>query len=270
MVSAKLDALRSAIARHESALVAFSGGVDSTLVLKVAHDVLGDRVIAVTAVSASLAARENRETLDLAASIGATHLIIDSNELSDPNYAANPTNRCYYCKSELYDICAQVAKDRGVSVIFDGLIVDDLTDDRPGRQAAALHRVVSPLLDARFTKDDVRRAARALGLSNWDKAATPCLSSRVPHGRAITPATLRQIELCEDFLRDRGFRVVRVRHLGETARLELGAADLERFDVPTRAAFTRHAASLGFANVIVDEKGYQRGGADLPLPVISG
>jgi uncharacterized protein len=270
MVPSNLDALRAAIAGHESALVAFSGGVDSTLVLKVAHDVLGDRVIAVTAISASLSAREKRATLDLAAKIGALHLAVDSNELADPNYVANSPNRCYYCKSELYEICGRVARERGIPVILDGLILDDLDDDRPGRRAAAEHRVVSPLLDAGFTKEDVRAAARALGLPNWDKPATPCLSSRVPHGRAITPAILNEIELCEDYLRDRGFRVVRVRHLGETARLELGAAELERFDANARAAFVRHAASLGFANVVVDEKGYQRGGADLPLPVIAG
>ncbi|MBI3074256.1 MAG: ATP-dependent sacrificial sulfur transferase LarE [Deltaproteobacteria bacterium] len=269
MVAHKLDALGTAIARYDSALVAFSGGVDSTLVLKVAYDMLRDHVVAVTAVSASLSERERKATLDLAASIGATHLSVDSNELNDPNYAANPTNRCYFCKSELYDICAKVARERGLAVTLDGLITDDLDDDRPGRKAAAEHRVVSPLLDAGFTKDDVRAAARALGLPNWDKPATPCLSSRVPHGRAITLALLREIELCEEFLRDRGFGVVRVRHLGDTARLELGTSDLARFDSETRTAFERHATSLGFAKIIVDENGYQRGGADLSLPVIA-
>src|SRR5262249_28577125 len=184
------------IRRHDRVLVAFSGGVDSTLVLRAAVDVLGaTHVLAVTGVSASLADRERRDAIDLAAQIGVTHRLIETHELDDPNYAANPHDRCYFCKRELYDRLRALAAAEGWTAILDGTNADDAHDVRPGRRAALEHDVASPLLEAGLSKSDVRALSRAYGLPTAEKPEMPCLSSRIPYGTAVDPEKLRRIEL---------------------------------------------------------------------------
>jgi uncharacterized protein len=197
----------------ESVAVAFSAGVDSTLVLKVALDVLGpDNVIAVTGRSDSLARDEFDQAVELATSVGAEHVVLDTDEFQNPNYTSNPANRCYFCKTTLYDHIARLIRDRGLKHIVNGINVDDLGDFRPGIQAAREHEVCCPAAEAGLTKADVRELSRRLGLPTFDKPASPCLSSRVPYGQAVTPEKLRMIEAAEKFLHSLGIRDCRVRH----------------------------------------------------------
>jgi len=189
-LTSKLDKLREAIARLSSCAVAFSGGVDSTLVLKIAHEVLGDRAIAVTALSESLPNGELAEAQELAKTIGARHFIIRTFETRDENYLANAANRCYFCKTEMYARIGDYARGEGFDCVLDGLNVDDLDDRRPGRAAAIEHGVISPLVNAGLTKIEVRELSRTFGLPTWDKPALACLSSRIPHG---TPITLQSL-----------------------------------------------------------------------------
>ena len=253
--------LASALQRHGRVLVAFSGGVDSTLVLHAAVATLGrERVLAVTGVSPSLARRELEEAQALAARIGATHRLLDTHEVEDPRYAANPANRCYYCKSELYDRLAEVARDEGWDAILDGTNADDTRDVRPGRRAAGEHGVVSPLLEAQLGKDAVRALSRAAGLPTWDKPEMPCLSSRIPYGMAVEPEKLRQIEAAEECLRDAGIRGGRVRHHGELARVEFPPADLARLaDGEFRERIVHGIRAAGFRYVTLDLEGYRKG-----------
>lgn len=217
----KYKQLKKEIKRLDNAIIAFSGGVDSTLVLKAAYDALGDKAVAVTADSPSLPRRELDKTKKIANQIGARHLIINTEETKNEDYLKNPSNRCYYCKSELYTKLKIISAQSGIKNILNGANFDDLGDYRPGLSAADENNVISPLKDAKLTKKEVRELAKYLGLEIWDKPSSPCLSSRVPYQQEITMKKLEMIEEAENFLKDFGIRELRVRHFGDTARIEV-------------------------------------------------
>jgi uncharacterized protein len=260
---AKVALLHRVVDRLGSVAVAFSGGVDSTLVLKVAHDRLGARAVGVIGVSPSLPPGELEEARALASSIGAPLVELNTAELDDPRYAANPQNRCYFCKSELYRHVAPYAREHGFAHVADGTNADDLGDWRPGVKAADEADVAHPLLEAAFTKDDVRALACELGLPNWDKPALACLSSRVPHGTPISIALLDRIGRAEHAVQRLGFRSLRVRAHGEVARVEVPAADLERL-LAAREDVLRAVRAAGFDFVAVDLDGYRSGSLSRP------
>ena len=255
-LSGKLAVLRDHMADLGSCVVAFSGGVDSTLVLKVAHDVLGDRAIGVMALSESLPAGELEEAQELARQIGARHVVIRTFETSDENYLANPANRCYFCKTEMYTRIKSFARAQGIEVVLDGLNLDDLQDRRPGRAAAIEHGVISPLVEAKLNKLEVREIARQVGLPTWDKPALACLSSRIPHGTPITLRSLTQVDRAESFIRKFGVRQIRVRHHGEIARIEVEPRDFHLLD-EHETEIAAYLGTLGFAKVEVDPAGYR-------------
>jgi len=251
-IDAKLERLRHDLTEHGSLLVAYSGGVDSALVLRVANEVLGARAIGVTADSPSVSRRELDGARRIAAAIGARHLILSTDEVDDPHYAANPGNRCYFCKRELYGRLAGLARSEGIRRVANGTNLDDLGDHRPGLLAADELEVVSPLRDAGMTKSDVRAAARRLELEVWDKPASPCLASRIPYGTAVTRARLSAVELAEERLRELGLRQVRVRHFGATARIEVPDDELERVRRHIDA-LRRPFAEIGFVELELAE-----------------
>lgn len=260
VLAGKHDRLRAVIAGCESALVCFSGGVDSTLLLRVARDVLGDRCVALTTVSVTMAQSERQAAAELAALIGARHEIVESNEMERPGFAANPTNRCYHCKAELLEIARPHADALGLQAVMLGTNVDDLGDHRPGLAAADERGARHPMVDAGLTKGDVRRLSRALGLPTWDKPQLACLSSRFPYGTEITPDRLRQVDGFEDGLRALGFRQLRVRYHGDVARLEIDLAELSRSLQPgVREAIVDLGRRQGFAFVALDLAGFSSG-----------
>ena len=256
----KQQLLKSNLKSMESVLVAFSGGVDSTLVLAVAHSVLGKNVLAVTAQSPSLPKRELSATVDLANQIGVEHLIIQTNEMSSQNYKKNPIDRCYYCKSELYSKLEKIAEDKNLNHIVNGINLDDMGDHRPGIGAAHEADVKSPLCDANFSKQDVRDYSLKLGLSTWDKPAMACLSSRIPYGQEVTEKKLSMIEQAEDILLAMGFKQMRVRHHGDIARIELCKEDISRFFSQDLAdTVQRKFQDIGFGFTTVDIAGFKSG-----------
>ena len=257
-LSQKHHTLRDLIAAHESALVCFSGGVDSTLLLRVAHDVLGDRCTALIALSPTMAHSEQRAALDLAAGIGVRCEVVESHELSRPEFQANPRDRCYYCKSELLPIAAPVAERLGCKAIMIGTNLDDLGDYRPGLQAAKDHGACHPLLDAGLNKQEIRELSKALGLSTWDKPQLACLSSRFPYGTTITTERLHRVDAFEDGLRALGFRQLRVRFHEEVARLEVEPDALPRA-LELRETIVRLGRKLGFTFVTLDLAGFTSG-----------
>jgi uncharacterized protein len=256
----KLDQLRALLRARRSALVAFSGGVDSAFVLKVALEELGERAVALTAISPSVAPVEQREARELARALGARHLEIESHEMDDPRYVRNPTDRCYFCKSELYAICERARAELGLAVVVDGFNADDRSDHRPGHRAAREKAVLSPLAEAGLTKDEIRAWSNRLGLPTWDKAAMPCLASRLPYGTPVTPERLSQVAAAESALVRLGFRQLRVRHHGDVARVEIGAAELPRIvDPQVRAEATRALKAIGFRFVVLDLEPFRSG-----------
>lgn len=267
----KLEHLRAIVRSLGSALVAYSGGVDSALVMAVAHQELGERALACIGVSPSYPTREMRDAVKLAEKLAVPYRLIDTEEHLDANYAANLADRCYFCKTELHDKLQAIAQAEGWAAVVDGNNASDLGDYRPGMTAAREHDVRSPLLEAGITKDEVRALAQALGLPVWDKPAMACLSSRVPHGVPITPELLRQIESAEDTLVDLGFRQFRVRHHGDIARIELPAEDMPNA-IAQRAAIVAGVQTAGYRFVALDLAGFRSGslnGANGPATAIS-
>ena len=254
-----------ALAARGSALVAFSGGVDSALVAALAHRALGSRALAVTAAAETLTGKELDGARRLAAEIGIAHEVVTYSELDDPEYVRNPAWRCYVCQGLRMGTMVKLAEQRGFAVVCDGTNASDPGPDRPGLRAVQEHGVWSPLLEAGATKAEVRALARELGLSAWHKPANACLSSRIPHGQPVSLGKLRRIERAEAVLLESGFRIVRVRHLqnagGAAARVEVGVDELARLRSEWPSLEPR-LRSLGFVEVSLDEQGYRAGGAD--------
>lgn len=254
----KLNRIRSLLREMDSVLVAYSGGVDSALVMVLAHQELGDKALACIGISPSYPTREMRSAIQLADELGIPYRTINTEEYLDPNYAANPTNRCYFCKSELHDELKAIVLDEGWQWVLDGANVSDLGDFRPGMDAARERNVRSPLVEANITKSDVRAIARHLGLPVWDKPAMACLSSRVPHGTAITPELLRQIEAAEDVLVELGFDQFRVRHHDDIARIEVPADEFQKM-VDNHEAIVSGIKNAGYRFVTLDLTGFRSG-----------
>jgi uncharacterized protein len=254
----KLQRLKSTVKDCESAVVAFSGGVDSSLVCAVAREVLGDRAVAVTTVSPTYPPGEIDMAKEIAKRVGIEHLIITTNELGDPKFASNPVDRCYFCKGELLKKLEGVREKFGFKKILDGTNYDDLSDFRPGSRALGEFGVVSPLALAGLGKEEVRQLAEKYGLPNADKPANPCLASRIPFGSRITPERLERIAGAEGFLHSLGFQVVRVRDHGGLARVEVAREELEKA-FKLRGKITENLKQLGYTFVTLDLEGYHSG-----------
>jgi uncharacterized protein len=266
----KLEQLKELFTEMDQALIAYSGGVDSTLVAKIAYDVLGDRALAVTAVSPSLLPEELEDAKIQAATIGISHKIVETQEMDNPNYTSNPVNRCYFCKSELHDTLKPLALELGYPYVVDGVNADDLHDYRPGIQAAKERGVRSPLAEIGVTKAEVRQISQQLGLTWWDKPAQPCLSSRFPYGEEITIAKLQRVGRAEIYVRNLGWQNLRVRSEGDTARIELSPDKIKDFvsttDLPTLVSAFQN---WGFIYVTLDLEGYRSGKLNQVLPQVA-
>ena len=264
----KHQQLLALIRSLDQALIAYSGGVDSALVAKLAHDALGERAVAVTAVSASLAPEDLQAARDQAAAIGIRHELVETHELENPDYASNPVNRCYFCKSELHDTLRPLARQRGYDYVIDGVNADDLSDYRPGIQAARERGARSPLAEVGLSKLEVRQLSRELGLAWWDKPAQPCLSSRFPYGELITAEKLQRVARAEQALRQQGWRELRVRSREDEARIEIPADRITDFvtgtDLP---ALVMQFRAFGFRYVSLDLEGLQSGKLNRALRV---
>jgi uncharacterized protein len=257
----KLNTLRKVISDMQSVLVAFSGGIDSTVVLKISHEQLGERARGITAVSPTFPKIELDGAKQVASEIGARHELVHTDQLEIPAFVQNDAARCFHCKTDLYQLLDGLREPRANQWIVDGTNLDDLGDDRPGIRAAREWRVRSPLVEASLSKSDVRVLAQTLGLSNWDKPAAACLSSRIPRGIPITIESLRRVEQAEEILQAEGFRHVRVREHGEVARIEVAAEDFSRLNQPDlRARISARLRKAGFRFVCVDLEGYRSGG----------
>jgi pyridinium-3,5-biscarboxylic acid mononucleotide sulfurtransferase len=264
LLTEKVDHLRHLVADMQSALIAFSGGIDSTLVLKIAHDELGARAIGVTAISPTYPAAELDSATRTAEEIGAEHAIVQTDQLTIPAFVQNDAARCFHCKTDLYQLMERLRVARSMQWVLDGTNLDDLGDDRPGITAARQWKVRSPLVEAALTKAEVRAAAHQLGLSSWDKPAAACLSSRIPRGIPITIEKLRRVEAAEAVLHEEGFTHFRVRDHGDIARIELAPEEFARLNQPARrSTISARLREVGFRFVCVDLEGYRPGGISL-------
>lgn len=256
----QLKELQTLFQEMEQALIAYSGGIDSTLVAKVAYDVLGENALAVTAVSPSLLPEELEEAQRQAQVIGIAHELVTTHEMDNPNYTSNPVNRCYFCKSELHDTLKPLALTRGYPYVVDGVNADDLHDYRPGIQAAKERGARSPLAEVGISKTKVREITKQLGFPWWDKPSQPCLSSRFPYGEEITVTKLQRVGRAEVYLRQQGWHQIRVRSVGDTARIELPPDKIKQFVQQTNLEqVTAKFQELGFLFVTLDLEGYQSG-----------
>ncbi len=256
--AAKYQALAEMVRGFGSVLISYSGGVDSTLLVKVAHDVLGDRAVAATGLSQTYADEEMTEASDIAREMGIEHIMVTTMELTDPRYADNTHQRCFFCKTELYGRLVQVAQERGLAFVLDGTNADDLGDFRPGIRAARELEVRSPLADVGLTKTEIREISETLGLRTWDKPAVACLSSRFAYGDPITVEKLRKVASAESAVKKLGFRGFRVRHHNDVARLEIRPED--RIEAVERAdELTEAVRSAGYLHVALDLQGYRAG-----------
>jgi pyridinium-3,5-biscarboxylic acid mononucleotide sulfurtransferase len=270
MVVQKLEQLKALFAEMEQALIAYSGGIDSTLVAKIAFDALGDRALAITAESPSLLPDDLEDARIQAAAIGIAHQVVQTHEMSNPNYTSNPVNRCYFCKSELHDTLKPLALELGYPYVVDGVNTDDLSDYRPGIQAAKERGARSPLAEVGVTKLEVRELAKQLGLPWWDKPAQPCLSSRFPYGEEITVSKLQRVGRAERHLRQLGLKTLRVRSEGDTARIELPPEQIKEFMLTTDLpALVAAFQDYGFLYVTLDLEGFRSGKLNQVLPAIA-
>jgi uncharacterized protein len=262
----KQETLLANLSALDSLLVAYSGGVDSAYLAWAAHRALGSRALAVTAISPSFSAHDRQHAERCAREAGFRHEFITTAEFSNPLYVANNADRCYHCKSELFDALDRLAAERRFAAVAYGINADDTQDFRPGHRAAAEHRVLAPLLDAALTKEEIRALARAAGLPVWDRPASACLSSRVPYGIGVTPEVLAKIEQGEAALRDLGFRQFRLRYHNDVARIEVAHEEMPRaLDPGTAAAMAARLKAIGFTYVALDLEGYRQGSLNAAL-----
>jgi len=266
-IDKKLENLKEILLNMESVLIAYSGGVDSTLLLKVSKDTLGDKVLAVTANSLTYPSWEIEAAREMAQRLGARHMVIETQELANPEFVNNLPDRCYYCKRELFSKLALIAKEFDLNYVLDGSNYDDLNDFRPGMQAAREFKVRSPLKEAAFTKEDIRQLSKELGLPTWDKPSFACLASRFPYGTAITKENLIRIGEAERFLRSSGMRQVRVRHYNHIARIEATQEQISKLlSKELRGKIVNKFKDLGYTYVTVDLEGYRTGSMNEVLP----